>query len=469
MFNLPEFFESKVVQSFVHIFDQKLSYDMIIGRDVMSALGIKIDFENHLVWWKEAHLPMRDTKTTSKDFFVQDTEIVEDAMTRVKQILEAKYEPADLEEIVAECTHLTKEQQEKLLKVLIKHKSLFDGSLGEWNDEPLDIELKEGAKPYHARSFPIPKIHEQTLRMEVARLCREGVLKRVNRSEWAAPTFIIPKKDGTVRFISDFRELNKRIKRKPYPIPNIQDLLIKMEKFTYGTSLDLNMGYYHITLSPEARKLCTITLPWGKYEYQRLPMGLCNSPDIFQEKMSTLLSDLEYVRAYIDDLLIISNRSYEDHLDKLDEVLTRVKNAGLKVNAKKSFFAREELEYLGYWITRQGIQPMPKKIEAIRNLATPKTTKQVRHVVGMVNYYRDMWPKRSETLAPLTELCSKTTKFQWTERQQKAFDEIKNMVSENTMLAYPDFNKPFIIHTDASDKQLEAVISQDESPITFYS
>jgi hypothetical protein len=111
-------------------------------------------------------------------------------------------------------------------------------------------------------------VHEQTLKMEVERLCKEGVLKRTNRSEWAAPTFIIPKKDGTVRFISDFRELNKRIKRKPYPIPKIQDLLLKLEGFTYGTSLDLNMGYYHITLNPDARKLCTITLPWGKYEYQ---------------------------------------------------------------------------------------------------------------------------------------------------------------------------------------------------------
>ena len=107
----------------------------------------------------------------------------------------------------------------------------------------------------------------------------------VNRSEWAAPTFIIPKKDGSVRFISDFRELNKRIKRKPYPIPKIQDLLLKLEGFQYATSLDLNMGYYHIELSPMSQKLCTIVLPFGKYEYQRLPMGFCNSPDIFQEKM----------------------------------------------------------------------------------------------------------------------------------------------------------------------------------------
>ena len=125
------------------------------------------------------------------------------------------------------------------------------------------------------------------------------MLKEINRSEWAAPTFIIPKKDGTVRFISDFRELNKRIKRKPFPIPKIQEMLLKLEGFQYGTSLDLNMGYYHIELTPNSKRLCTIVLPWGKYEYQRLPMGLCNSPDIFQEKMSSLMAGLEFVRTYI--------------------------------------------------------------------------------------------------------------------------------------------------------------------------
>jgi hypothetical protein len=130
-------------------------------------------------------------------------------------------------------------------------------------------------------------------------LCKVGVLKAVNRSEWAAPTFIVPKSGKTVRFISDFQELNKRIKRKPFPLPKIQDLMLKLEGFQFATSLDLNMGYYHIELSPASKRLCTIVLPWGKYEYQRLPMGLCNSPDIFQEKMSTLMQGLDYVRAGI--------------------------------------------------------------------------------------------------------------------------------------------------------------------------
>ena len=153
--------------------------------------------------------------------------------------------------------------------------------------------MRADATPYHARPFPIPKHYENTMKLEVQRLCNLGVLKKVNRSEWAAPTFIIPKNNGLVRFISDFRQLNQRIERKPFPIPKIQDLLLKLEGFQYATSLDLNMGYYHISLTPLSKSLCTIVLPWGKYEYQRLPMGLCNSPDIFQEKMSTLIEHLE--------------------------------------------------------------------------------------------------------------------------------------------------------------------------------
>ena len=117
-------------------------------------------------------------------------------------------------------------------------------------------------------------------------------------------------------------------------------------------------------------------------------MGLCNSPDIFQEKMSELMTGLEFVRAYIDDLLIISNGDYDQHLDHLEQVFSRLQEAGLKVNATKSFFAKSELEYLGYWISREGIKPLSKKVEAITNLAPPKNCRQVRRFIGLVNYYR---------------------------------------------------------------------------------
>ena len=148
----------------------------------------------------------------------------------------------------------------------------------------------------HGKPFPVPRIHELTFKQELDQLEYLKVIKKINRSQWGAPKFLIAKKDSTLCFISDFRELNKLILRQPYPIPKIQDLLLILEGFCYGTTLDLNMGYYHIELSDKSKELCTIVTQWGKYEYQQLPMGLCNSPDIFQEKMSEIFVGIEKVR-----------------------------------------------------------------------------------------------------------------------------------------------------------------------------
>ena len=309
-------------------------------------------------------------------------------------------------------------------------------------------------------------------------LCKEGVLEKDSDSEWAAPTFIVPKKEGTVRFVTDFRQLNKALKRKPFPIPNIQDILQKIGGFTYATALDLNMGYYNIRLDPFSSSLCTLILPWGKYKYKRLPMGIKNSPDIFQQKISDLMEGLEdFIRAYLDDILIITKGSYQDHLLKVAKVLKRLQAAGLQVNLPKSKIAVQELEYLGYWLTPKGIRPMAKKVEAIKNLQAPKTVKQVRSFLGMVNYYKDMWRHRSHLLAPLTDLTAnkdgttgkKRGPIKWEKVHQDAFDTIKQIITDDVMLSFPDFNKPFEIHTDASDYQLGAVIMQERKPIAFYS
>ena len=197
-------------------------------------------------------------------------------------------------------------------------------------------------------------------------------------------------------------------------------------------------------------------------------MGLANSPNIFQEKMSELFDGFEDVRAYIDDVLLLTKGSWEEHLHRLDKVLMKLKNAGLKVNAKKSFFRRPELEYLGYWITREGVQPLPKKVDAIQQMKEPTNRKELRSFIGMVNYYRDMWVRRAHTLAPLARLTRKTVPFVWTSVEQKAFNDMKKILSKETLLAYPNFEEPFEIHTDASDMQLGAVISQKGKPIAFY-
>jgi len=474
---LPEFHAHRVIEWEVYVDDSTSlsTYDMIIGRDLMDAIGLDLLFSENLMKWDNATVPMRDSSLFEEPSANPFAELLSmhDPITteaeRIQRILDIKYAPADLNKIVQECTHLTDTEKSALGKLLAKYHDLFDSTLGTWQTEPIELELRPDAKPYHAKPYPVPHSQEKKLREEIERMCAHGVLRKVNRSEWGFPAFTIPKKDGTLRSIADLRELNKRIKRKPFPIPKIQDMLQKLEGFMYATSLDLNMGYYHILLSLNSSRYCTIVLPWGKYEYLRLPMGLCNSPDIFQEKMGELFAGLEFARAYIDDLLVISTSTLADHLDKLDQVLKRLQDAGLKVNASKSFFAREELEYLGYWITQEGIKPLSKKVEAINNLAVPKTQKQVRTFIGMVNYYRDMWIRRSETLAPLTALTSKKVKFKWTDVEQRAFDTMKRIMARETLLAYPDFNKEFHIYTDASKVQLGAVIVQDNRPIAFFS
>ena len=346
---------------------------------------------------------------------------------------------------------------------------MFDGTLGVWKSEPIHIELRPDVKPYHAKPYPVPFSQEQKLKDELDRFVSWNILRKVNHSEWGAPMFTISKPDGSLRSLADLRELNKRIKRTPFPIPKIQDMLQKLRGFQWVTTIDLNMGYHNILLDEFSSKLCTIVLPWGKYEYLRLPMGLCTAPDIFQEKMSELMQDFGFVRTYLDDVLILSNGSYVDHLKKVDQVLARLQAVGLKINIHKSAFCRTECEYLGYWITRNGIKPLSKKVEAINKIASPTTRKQLRSFIGMVNYYRDMWQGRSELLAPLSSLTSNKVKWEWTDVHQKTFDNMKKAIARETILAYPDFSKPFDIHTDASKVQLGAVISQDTKPIAFYS
>ena len=157
-----------------------------------------------------------------------------------------------------------------------------------------------------------------------------------------------PKKNKEVRFSTDFREVNKRLVRKPYLLPIIQQILQELIGFMFATALDLNMGYYTIRLDPDASRICTIIFPWGKYSYLRLPMGIAGSPDIFQGRMSQLMMALEYVKAYIDDLLVITKSTFSDHLKKLRPVLIRLQEARLKVNVKKSKFCATDIEYLGY-------------------------------------------------------------------------------------------------------------------------
>ncbi len=211
-------------------------------------------------------------------------------------------------------------------------------------------------------------------------------------------------------------------------------------------------------------------------------MGIAGSPDIFQGKMSELMEFIEYVQAYLDDLLCISRSSLEDYLEKLEEVLRQLCDAGLKVNAEKSTFCALEIDYLGYILTRDCIKPQSNKVQAIHMIQLPKGVKQLQHFLGMVQYYCDLWARWSKMLATLTSLvgeCSqiKVTKvkgtkkvpWHWNEVHQKAFNHVKAIIVKEVVLAYPDYSKVFKIYTEASRKQLRDVITQDSRPIAFFS
>jgi hypothetical protein len=232
-------------------------YDLIIGKQTLHDIAAVLDFKEKTITIDSIILPMRNiinlqlkpsiTRALKHNDTCHAREPVStrNATKRVIEILDAKYGKANLPEIVkVTCPRLEPSQRDMLLSLLLDFESLFDGTLGDWNRPPLSIEMKDGAKPHHGRPYPIPQIHKATLLEEINRLMGIGVLKRQSSSQWASPTFIIPKKDMTVRTITDFWELNKRIVRRPYPIPKISSTLQELEGFTYDWLL-----HYNITLT----------------------------------------------------------------------------------------------------------------------------------------------------------------------------------------------------------------------------
>jgi len=460
----------------------KDKYDFILGRDLLKDIGLDIQYSasqfvwNDIIvamvlsghWTKERITSVAASWNTKKVIRAKSKEINEEEKLYITEIKPAEYKPVNIVEVVSNQTHLTVDEQQKLSNLLFEFQDLFQGKKGNFKGEPIDLELVPHSKPFYAKPFSIPKAYQQITKDEIQHLESIGILTRITASEWAAPTFIIPKKNNTVRVITDFRGLNKCLQCKPYPMPKIPDMFKGMERFRYATTIDLNMGYYSMELSEEAKKLCIICLPWGLYQYNVLPQGIKPASNIFQQRMGTMFHDMPAVDIFMDDTILFGYADFDAHLIDVAEVLKHLLDAGMQVNPDKCYWFQIAVTYLGFYITREGIKPQQEKIQGILNMKQPKTQKDVRRFVGMVNFYRDLYPKCAETLAPLTDLCGHKKNFIWSDTQEQAFQHMKQIITQDTMLTYPQFDKPFLIHTDASDKQIGGVVMQDNKPLGFF-
>lgn len=473
---LPEFSRTRKINLTLTavVFDNEaVQYDVIFGRDFLNAVGLDILHSSKMVHWMDLSIGFKapgfwkDPPTALATLTTPDPWTGMSFVTHT--IADAKYIAVDVHDVVKQQTHLSSLHQTQLVALLLQFTDLFSGKLGCYPHKEFDLQLIPNATPKHMRAFPVPKAHEETFKREIERLLSIGVLEKVGSTEWASPSFIIPKKDGQVRLVSDFRYVNTQIRRRIYPLPRIQDILRRRQGYAYFTKIDLPMQYYHFKLSQSAKQLCVIVTPFGKYCYAMLPMGIKQAPDIAQETMESIFIDLPNVEVYIDDIGIFDN-TWEDHLHSLQTVLTRLKDNGFTVNPSKCEWAVQETEWLGYWLTPHGLKPWSKKVDAILAMERPTDQKQVRSFIGAVTYYRDMWPKRSHILAPLTELTGpKSKKFIWGPEQEEAFAAMKSLIASETMLYYPDHNIDFHVYTDASDYQLGSVIMQNGHPVAYYS
>ena len=204
-----------------------------------------------------------------------------------------------------QCQYLKITQHNEFLKLLYKFKIFFDETIVTWKTDTVDFELKEDVEPILSRPYPVPKVYEEMFKNKVERLFLLGVLEVVNGSEWGDSSFAqLKPKSNRVHLLSYFRNPNKHLKQKSYPMPKTNDMSLKVEVFQYVTSLDFNMGYYHIRLSENASNLCTLIVPWRKYCYRRLPSRVANSSKKFKQKVNDIFHGFEFICAYIDEMFI---------------------------------------------------------------------------------------------------------------------------------------------------------------------
>ena len=297
---------------------------------------------------------------------------------------------------------------------------------------------------------------------------------RPSNSPWASAIVLVRKKDGRLRFCIDLRRLNNRTVKDAYSLPRIESILDSLGGAQIFTTLDLKAGYWQVEMAEECKAYTAFTCgPLGFYECDTMPFGATNASATFQRLMHDCLGDLNmnWCIVYLDDIIIFSDTK-EEHIKRLEAVFQKLMAAGLKLKPTKCFFFRDEIEYLGHVVSGKGISTNPKKIEAVTKWPTPRTVYDVRSFLGFVGYYRRFIKNFSKITKPIREVITglenqskragKKTYIEWTDIADSAFETLKTMCVNTPILAYPDYQLPFTLHTDSSTDGLGAVLYQKQ-------
>ena len=391
-----------------------------------------------------------------------------DRMPLSSEQMKILFEQIKFEEGTAEWTE---EQKHRVKSVIEKYSFLFAMNsldLGRTDLIKHQIKLKDYT-PIKDRYRRIPPHQYEEVRKHLKEMLDIGAIRR-SSSPWASPVVLVRKKDGSLRFCIDLRKLNARTVKDAYSLPRIEDALDSLNGACIFTSLDLKSGYWQVELDEESIPLTAFTVgPLGFYECVRMPFGLTNAPATFQRLMESCLGELhlDWCIIYLDDIIIFS-KTPDDHITRLEGVLEKLAKAGLKLKPSKCEFFRSSLKYLGHIVSKDGIATDPRKIEAIRNWPRPKTVTDVRSFTGFTNYYRKFIKGYAKIARPLHELTSgdnakrKNQKVDWNIRCNDSFEALKSICSDCPVLAYADYAKPFVLHTDASTTGLGAVLYQKQ-------
>ena len=307
---------------------------------------------------------------------------------------------------------------------------------------------------------------------EFTKMEQLGIVRR-SSSQWASPLHMVKKPNGEWRPCGDYRRVNTITTPDRYPIPNIQDFAQNLNDCKIFSKVDLIRGYLQVPVIEDDIAKTAVTTPFGLFEFTRMPFGLRNAAQTFQRLMDEIFNNLDFVFVYIDDILIASP-NHETHREHVTTVFNLLNQAGLQVNQPKCEFGKHEIEFLGHFVTAEGLRPSAQKVKAIQEYRQPNSSKELSRFVGMVNFYHRFLPKIANLLKPLYEAISLDSKnLIWNKEMVESFQIVKDKVAEDTLLKFPIPNAPLTLTTDASNIAIGAVISQHNQnvgePLAYFS